>query len=51
MQLSVNFKEQLIKDGYKEVLNSITKCIYENKKYKIIIMNEFDYLIIVMVKL
>lgn len=51
MLLSVSFKEQLIKDGYKEILNSESKCIYENNKYKIIIMDEFDYLIIVMVKL
>lgn len=51
MQLSVSFKEQLIKDGYEEKMNSSSKCIYENKNYQIIIMDEFDYLIIVMVKL
>ena len=51
MQLAITFKEQLLEDGYKEVLNSSTKCIYENEEYKIIIMDEFDYLIIVMVKL
>lgn len=51
MLLSVSFKEQLIQDGYKEILNSESKCIYENNKYQIIIMDEFDYLIIVMVKL
>lgn len=51
MQMAGTFKDNLIKDGYQEVLNSETKCIYENKKYKIIIMEEFDYLIIVMVKL
>lgn len=51
MQLASVFKEQLIIDGYEEILNSSSKCIYKNKKYQIIIMDEFDYLIIVMVKL
>ena len=51
MQLATGFKEQLIKDGYKEKLSSSKKCIYENKKYQVIIMSEFDYLIVVMVKL
>lgn len=51
MQLASSFKEQLIKDGFKEILNGSTKCIYENNKYQIIIMDEFDYLIVVMVKL
>lgn len=51
IQLSTSFREQLINDGYEEVLNSSTKCIYQNKKYKVIIMDEFDYLIVVMVKL
>ena len=37
--------------GYKEKQISNSKVIYENKKYQIIIMTEFDYLIIVMVKL
>lgn len=51
MLLSASFKEQLLEDGYKELLNSPSKCVYENNEYKIIIMEEFDYLIIVMVKL
>ena len=51
MQLAASYKEQLVKDGYQEILNSSSKCIYQNKKYQIIIMNEFDYLIVVMVKL
>ena len=51
MQLAAIFTEQLISDGYKEVLNSSSKAIYENEDYKIIIMDEFDYLIIVMVRL
>ena len=51
MQLATAFKEQLIKDGYKETLKGNKKCIYENGRYQIVIMDEFNYLIIVMVKL
>jgi len=51
MQLSAAFKEQLIKEGFVEVLKGNQKCIYKNKKYQVIIMDEFDYLIVVMVKL
>lgn len=51
MQLAAGFKEQLIKDGYENKLSSSKKCIYENKKYQVIIISEFDYLIVVMVKL
>lgn len=51
MQLAIKFREQLTNEGYKEVLNNDTKKIYENSNYQIIIMDEFDYLIIVMVKL
>lgn len=51
MQLAASFKEQLVKDGYKEIIDSTSKTIYKNNKYQVIIMDEFDYLIIVMVKL
>ena len=51
MNLALEFKEQLEKDGYKKITDNITKTIYKNKKYQIVIMDEFDYLIIVMVKL
>lgn len=51
IQLSSSFREQLVNDGYEEILNSSTKCVYQNKKYQVIIMDEFDYLIVVMVKL
>ncbi len=51
MQLAIDYKENLIKSGYTEILNSPSKCIYKNKDYQVIIMDEFDYLIIVMVKL
>ena len=51
MQLASSFKEELINSGYRETLNSSTKCIYVSNDYKVMIMDEFDYLIIVMVKL
>ncbi len=51
MQLSINFKEQLLKDGYKLIMDNTSKAIYQNDKYQVIIMDEFDYLIVVMVKL
>ena len=51
MQLSIDFKEQLIKDGYKVILDNTSKSIYQNNKYQVIIMEEFDYLIVLMVKL
>lgn len=51
MQLATDFRDQLMKDGYEEILNTTSKSIYKNKKYQVIIMDEFDYLIIVMVKL
>lgn len=51
MQLATDFKSKLISDGYEQVVNSSSKAIYKNKKYQVIIMDEFDYLIVVMVKL
>lgn len=51
MQLATDFRVQLTKDGYEEILSTASKSIYKNKKYQVIIMDEFDYLIIVMVKL
>lgn len=51
MQLAVSFKEKLVMDGYRETLASDKKCIYENGTYKVIVMDEFNYLIVVMVRL
>ena len=51
MQMASAFKEQLISEGFTEVLSGSKKCIYENSKYQVIIMDEFDYLIIIMVRL
>lgn len=51
MQLSTTFREELKKEGYQEIVTTEEKAIYESKKYKVIVMDEFDYLIVVMVKL
>lgn len=51
MMLAGSFKSNLIKEGFKEKLKSDSKCIYENEKYEVIIMKEFNYIIVVMVRL
>ncbi len=51
MLLVEDFKTQLIKDGYQEIMKDDKKSIYQNKKYQVILMEEFDYLIVLMVKL
>ncbi len=51
MQFANEYKQNLKNKGYKEKNISNSKAFYENDKYKIIIMKEFDYLIIVMEKL
>lgn len=51
MMFADEYGANLKNKGYKEKQISNSKVIYENKKYQIIIMTEFDYLIIVMVKL
>lgn len=51
MMFADEYGANLKSKGYKAKQISNSKVIYENKKYQIIIMTEFDYLIIVMVKL
>lgn len=51
MNLTYSFRDALVKEGYKLTLDSTSKMIYTNDSYKVIIMEEFDYLIVVMVKL
>ena len=50
MQYSSKFQKELLNQGYTEKLRSEEKSIYENEEYQIILMEEFDYLIIVMVR-
>lgn len=51
MQFASGYRENLKSKGYKEKVISDSKYIYDNEKYQIIVMKEFDYLIIVMVRL
>ena len=51
IQLAAGFRKELDKEGYNCTLSSSNKYIYESNEYKVIIMSEFNYLIIVMVKL
>ena len=51
MQFAKTYIEQLKNKGYEEKIISDSKYIYENGEYQIIIMEEFNYLIIVMVEL
>lgn len=51
MSLAKRYKEELLKEGYKEKLASTNKYIYENKDYKVIITDEFDYLIIIIMEI
>ena len=51
LKVAYKFKEQLVNDGYKLVFNTKEKMIYQNNTYKVILMSQFDYLIVVMVKL
>lgn len=51
MQFANKFKSNLENNGYEKILNTDSKIIYSNKKYKVIIMEEFNYLIILVVKL
>ena len=51
MQFATKYIENLKEKGYEQKFTSESKVIYENEKFQIIIMEEFDYLIIVMVRL
>ena len=51
MQMANKYRENLKNKGYEEKNISNSKVIYQNKKYIKIIMAEFDYLIVVMVKI
>ncbi len=51
IQFSNAFRKQLKEDGYEEISRGKNRYVYQNKKYKVIIMDQFNYLIIVMVSL
>ena len=49
MKMSEGFRNDLLSNGYKETLFSDKKCIYEKGNYQVIIIEEFNYLIVIMV--
>lgn len=51
IQLATSFTSQLKQDGYNIVINNSAKQVYSNDKYRVTIMSEFDYLIIVIAEM
>ena len=51
MQLAAGFREELEREGYKKISENGTKVVYQNGKYQVILMDEFNYLIVLMVRL
>ena len=47
--ISLDLRNYLLNSNYKEVSATNNKYIYENKYNKIIILNEFNYLIVIVV--
>ena len=45
------FTEELKKSGYTLTYENIDKCIYQNNKYKITLMDELDYVIIIIAEI
>ena len=50
MDMALDFRLQLEKSGYKLKTNSQKKKYYEGYEYDVIILTEFNYLIIVIVE-
>ncbi len=50
MDMALDFRLQLESSGYKLKINSNTKKMYESSQYKVYILTEFNYLIIVIVE-
>ncbi len=49
MKMAESFKNYLLNNGYKESLYSDKKCIYEKDNYQVMMIEEFNYLIVIMV--
>ena len=47
--ISLDLRNYLLNDDFKEISATNNKYIYENEYNKIIIINEFDYLIVIVV--
>ena len=51
MFITMGFEEKLVNDGYKLTYNNNTKRIYENKKYRVIIKEDLDYVIVLLMEI
>ena len=49
MKMAESYRNYLLNNGFKETLYSSKKCIYEKDNYQVILIEEFDYLIVIMV--
>ena len=49
MKMAESFKNNLLNNGFKETLFTDKKCIYEKGNYQVVLIEEFNYLIVVMV--
>lgn len=49
MDMALDFRLELERSGYKLVINSDKKKVYEGDEYKVVILKEFNYLIIVII--
>ena len=49
MKMGESFRNNLLNNGFKETLYSDKKCIYEKDNYQVMMIEEFNYLIIIMV--
>ncbi len=51
MFLTMGFEEKLVSDGYNLTYNNSAKRIYENDKYRVIIKEDLDYLIVLIMEI
>lgn len=49
MDMALDFRLELERSGYQLKINSDKKKIYEGKEYKVVILKEFNYLIIIII--
>lgn len=49
MDMALDFRLELERSGYQLKINSDKKKIYEGKEYKVVLLKEFNYLIIVII--
>ena len=49
MKMGESFRNSLLNDNWKELLFSDKKCIYEKDDYQVMMIEEFNYLIVIMV--